>query len=38
MTIDEEINDEGAVGLLVRLSQKLKTIVKNMLLEVETST
>jgi hypothetical protein len=30
-----EVSDEGAIGVLVRLSQKVKAVVKNMVMEVE---
>jgi hypothetical protein len=32
---EEEIGDEGAVGVLVRLSQRMKSVVKNMMMEIE---
>jgi hypothetical protein len=32
MTSDEEVNEEGPVGNLVRLSQKIKSIVKAILI------
>lgn len=35
MESEGEVNDDGAIGLLVRLSQKVKSIVKGMIMEVE---
>lgn len=30
-----EVEDEGAIGVLVRLSRDVKSLVKNMVMEVE---
>lgn len=30
-----EVGDEGAIGVLVRLSQRVKALVKNLVMEVE---
>ena len=35
MQQEEEVNDDGAIGLLVRLSQKLKFLVRGMVMEIE---
>ena len=37
MSSEEEISDDGPVVSLVRLSQKVKTLVKGLLMEVETA-
>ena len=34
MSVDEEVEEEGAVVALVRLSQKVKAVVRGMLVEV----
>jgi hypothetical protein len=32
---ESDVNDDGAIGLLVRLSQRVKNLVKGMIMEVE---
>ena len=35
MEVEGDINDDGAIGILVRTAQKFKQIVKGMIMEVE---